>query len=462
MKRFKMLLVSFLTLALVAGCGSSGGNTPANDQAAGNTDGNQAATQPKEEDKKQDKVTIKYYTWYNGSQFEDIQKIVDNFEKENPDIHVEPIQLVDNANSTDFYKKLDIMSAADDPIDVIQFSHVDFIIERAARGVLAPIDDYLKNNNIDPANDFYVNLVYQGKVYGLQDMASPWVVIINKQALDEANLPIPEWGWTWDDFRDYAKKLNKGEGADKQFGAYFHTWGEYVGFPAYSEKPHPYLSQDQQPIFDDESYKQFFELRRAMEKEDKSVKPFSEIVGAKLHYASEFFSGKAAMVPTATFIVGMIKDQEKYPHDFQTVFAPLPRSSESVEIGSSYIGGDYLSVGSSSKHKEEAYKFIEYVALQTDVIRDFPGYKKADAGKVIQSLVGPDAALIEEESLKATVFDSRAKTVYDANWTTDYAGQMKKVIEDGFSAYMLDNLTFEAAQKQMMEDANKIISQTKK
>ncbi len=460
MKTSKFAIVALLLTVLLAACGggNSGkdGNSSGNGSNKGSNNQSEASAKPSDE-----QVTIKYYTFANGTVWDQINEIAKNFENENSNIKVETIQLVDNGSSTDFYKKLDIMSATGDPIDIIQFSHVDFIIERAARGVLAPLNDYLKADNIDPEKQFYVNPVFEGNVYGIQDIASPWLIAINKDALDEAQLPVPQWGWTWDEFREYAKKMSKGEGKDKRYGAYFHTWGEYVNFPAYSELPHPYLTADKKPVFDHESYKQFFEMRRAMEQEDKSVKELAEIVGAKLHYATEFLTGQAAMVPTATFFMGMISDTEKYPHDFQTVFAPLPRSSESAETGSSYIGGNYLSVGATSKHKEESYKFISYMAQQMEVVRDFPGFRDADAEKITDALIGDKGNLIDKESLIATVFDERVKNFYDATYTTEYASQMKKIIEDGFSTFILDKLSIEDAQKQMMTEAQKLIDQSK-
>ncbi|MFD2876882.1 hypothetical protein ACFTAO_14225 [Paenibacillus rhizoplanae] len=32
------------------------------------------------------------------------------------------------------------------------------------------------------------------------------MTVFNKDHLEAAGLSLPEMGWTWDDFRDYAKK----------------------------------------------------------------------------------------------------------------------------------------------------------------------------------------------------------------------------------------------------------------
>jgi multiple sugar transport system substrate-binding protein len=406
--------------------------------------------------KKDEKVTINYYTWESGPTAEVVEKKIANFEKENPNIDVKYEPLVTNNNSLEYYKKLDIKMGTGQPIDVVAFSHVDFLVERATRGVLAPLDKFLKADSINPDEEFYSVPKYEDKTFGIQDTSQPWLVALNKKALDEVGLPVPTWGWTWDDFREYAEKLTKG----KQYGAYFHTWGEYDNFLAYSELPHPYLTKDQKPVFNDPSFKYFFELRRNMEN-DGSMKKFKDVIAAQLHYATEFLNGEAAMLPTAAFFVNLVKDKEKYPHDFQTVFAPLPQSSKDTKVGASNVGGHYLAVGESSEHKKEAYKFALYMAQQTDVISDIPGYKNVDKDAVIDKMIGEDGNLVDKESLVNSVFDNRSYITYDTSYTTGYASQLKKVLEDGFSKFMLDGISAEDAQKWMVEQGNDIISKSK-
>ncbi|WP_171689295.1 ABC transporter substrate-binding protein [Paenibacillus germinis] len=450
MKVLKMMLVSGLTVSMLAGCGSKPEAPKAGSAAA-----TSAATTA-------NPATIKYYNWATGPSIEQINQIIANFEKKFPNIHVENIQLVNNGNSLEFYKKLDLMAASGEAIDVADFSNVDFVTERASRGVLQPLDEYLNKDGIKVDDTYYMTPKYQNKVYGLENSSQLWLVAINKDALDAAKLPVPTWGWTWDDFRDYAKKMTKGSGDTKQYGAFFHTWGEYANMTAYTELPHPYLKKDQTPVFGDESFKTFFNLRRAMEKDDQSVKPYSDIIGGKLRYDSEFLGGKAAMIPTANFVVNLIKDTNKFPHTFKTVFAPMPVSSKSVEIGTSNLGGGFMSIGQSSKHKQESYEFIKYVTQQMDVIRDLPGLKSADKDKIIKALVGDKADLIDVDSLSATMFDKRIKSIYDPSYSTPYSSQLKPVLENGLSTFLLDKLTPEAAQKQMIDEANKIIQQNKK
>ncbi|GAB2537549.1 ABC transporter substrate-binding protein [Gracilibacillus alcaliphilus] len=428
---FSLFLVSLVLM--LAACG----NNDASNEAGGDDDGS---------------VTINYYTWEGDEKERIVAEIIENFEAENPDIKVNYETLVSSNDSLEFYQQLDIKVGTGDSIDVVAFSHVDFLLERAARGVLAPLDDFMEADSIDPTEEYYVAPQYDGQTFGIQDLSQPWFVAINKDALDAAGLDVPEWGWTWDDFQEYAAQLT----TDDQYGAYFHTWGEFANFPAYAELPHPYLTDSEEPVFDHPVFADFFDLRREME-EEGSVRKFQDVIAAETHYATEFFNEEAAMLPIGSFIIDMIKDKESYPHDFQTVFAPIPRSSEDVEIGSMYMGGHYLAVGESSEHKEESYKFAKYMAEQVEVISDFPGSRHVDQGEVIDTMIGDNADLIDQDTLAATVYDDNIFIPYDPAYSTAYSNELKSVLEDGFSQYILDGIDSSEAQEAMVQQANDII-----
>ncbi len=456
-QRLWVMLSTLLVFSMLAACGNNNG--AASQSPASESSPSEKASASASNDSPApaaDPVTIKYHSWLNNKGEEDLRLIIANFERDHPEIKVEYVPLVTNGDSTDYLKKLDVMMAASEEVDIASFPNVDFLLERAARGVLAPLDEFYKEEGVDPAAEYYINPMINGQIYGVQDLASLWLVALNESVLKEAGESVPQWGWTWDDYRDLAKRLTKGEGEQKRYGAFFHTWGEYDNLIAYTERPHPFVNADKQPIFDDPSYAQFFNLRRAMEQEDKSAAPLSDTLGAKLHYRTEFVNGKAAMVPTATFFLGQLMDRENNPHDFKTVFAPLPQSSKDAETGLSYIGGNFGAVGSSSKHKKESYQFLRYLSTQMDVIRDMPGWKKADAKLVIDKLIGDNKDLIDVDSLVNVMYDARVKTIYDASLSTPTSSQMKKVLEDGMSKFLLDNLSVEEAQQYMMDEAKKL------
>ncbi|MDU0199630.1 ABC transporter substrate-binding protein [Paenibacillus sp. MAH-36] len=457
MKKKQAILLSsaLLTMSIMSAC-SSGSNQGNAGSTAVTTSAAPAATQA---DAKP--VNLKFYTWDNETNQVARQKMIDAFQVKYPNIKVQNISLVPG-NSVESMKKMDVLMSSGEEVDVLEYGNIDETLARAAAGVLAPLDEFYAKGNVKPEEDYYINPKVNGKYYATMLTSSPYFVLMNEDALKEANISLPSFDWTWDDFREYAKKLSKGEGNDKRYGAYFHTWGEYTNLIAYSDLKSPYLTSDLKPGFNDPSFAYFFNLRRAMEKDDKSVKPLADVVGAKLSYITEYLNGKAAMLATAPFMLDNVMNKEKYPHTFKSVIAPLPRASKNGEQGITNIGGSYVSVASNSKHKQEAYDFIRYMTTEQEARLELSGYKKADPKAIVDRLYGKAADIIDVTSLQTTIFDKRIKTNFDPAISVSYGNQLKGVLEKGFSKFMLDNTTAEEAQKWMMDESDKIAKQNMK
>lgn len=438
MKKKSLVVLSgvIATVAILSGCGAKESET----------------TAPKNES-----VTLKYYNYDTDVLSAATKKQIAKYESMNPNVKIEPITLVPG-NATDALRKLDITISSGEQVDIVKLPSIEEVMARSALGVLAPLDELYAKDNVKPEEEYYVNPKYKGKYYAFMITSNNWFVLLNEDALKEANLPIPSFDWTWDDYREYAKKLTKGD----RYGTYFHSWGEYTNPIAYTDKPNPYVKEDLTPGFNDASFKYFFELRRAMEKDDKSAKPLADVIGAKLNYRNEFFTGKAAMLMSANFMLSDVSNVEKYPHTFKTVFAPLPRSSKEAEAGLTNIGGDYLAIANSSKYKDEAYKFIRFMTTNQDERVDMTGWKKADSKALIETLYGSNKNLVDIDTLTMVLSDKRIKTAISGDIAIPYGSQLKKVMEDGFSKYMLDNTTAEEAQAWMVQQADKIIQQNKK
>ncbi|TXK82652.1 ABC transporter substrate-binding protein [Paenibacillus sp. N3.4] len=456
MKKVQTVLLGsvIMSMSVLSACGSS---TTTNTSAPSASAGATAAASAKPAQN----VTLKYYNWDNDVQAASTKKLIENFQAKNPTIKVESIALVPG-NSVETLKKMDVTMSSGEQVDIVAMPSIEEVMARAGQNVLAPLDDFYTKDNVKPEEEYYINPKMKGKYYATMVNSSDWFVLLNADALKEANLQVPTFGWTWDDFRDYAKKLTKGEGNDKRYGAYFHGWGEYTNPIVYTDKKNPYLNADLKPQFDDPSFKYFFNLRRTMEKDDKSVKSLADVIGAKLDYKNEFISGKAAMLMTATFIIPNIGDTAKYPHTFKTVVAPLPRSSKDAPAGLTNIGGNYTAIAATSKYKEQAYQFIRYMSTEQEARVELSGWKKGDSKVVIDRLYGSLKELIDLPSLTSTLNDKQVKTSFSSDIAISYGAQLKKVMENGFSKFMLDNVSADDTQKWMQDEADKVIKQAGK
>lgn len=454
-KKWFAISMAIVMIFVLTACGSnsSNGNTNTNKNAAGTDNKQQGSEENKEP------IKIKFYNW--DANQDAIHQIITDFEAENPTIKVTSEVLVPGGSANDNMTKLDVLMSTEEELDVVAIPNEEQTVLRAANGMFLPLDELFTQDGVNVQEDYLISTKYDGKLYAVPQFVNYWYVLLNKDHLDAAGLKVPQVGWTWDEFRAYAKALTQGEGNDKRYGAYFHTWGEYANPMLYSEKIHPYMLDATTSIFADSSFDYWFNLRRAMEQEDQSVRTFSDVIGSKANYRTEFFNEKASMLMIGSWTVADAGNLESYPHEFKTAFAPMPRMNEKSPIGGTNIAGEFIAISKNTKHPNEAYRFLRYLStIGSEKRGATSGWKQADGEKFVANIVEKNPDLYDVESLKHTLFNDKIHSPITGEINISYANEMKKgVLEAGFSKFILDNNSVEEVKAFMVEEANKIIKQ---
>ncbi|MFB3896113.1 MAG: extracellular solute-binding protein [bacterium] len=163
-------------------------------------------------------VTIRYLTYETQhQQITGIQRIVAAFEKTHPNIKV---QVESNASATRLFL---VQMASGSPPDVIYVvnSNLGQLVGKNAVLDLAP---YVAEDKVD-MSIFYPEVTktftYGNHLYAYPIHSSTNALIYNRKLFDQAGVPYPDENWTWDDFKQAAKKLTKdknGDGTIDQFG----------------------------------------------------------------------------------------------------------------------------------------------------------------------------------------------------------------------------------------------------
>lgn len=152
-----------------------------------------------------EKATLNY-TITDQAQKPAMQKIVDAFTKLHPKISVD----LNVIAGQDYWTKLQTSVAAGSGPDVFWMNGPNFALY-ASNGTLAPLGDVVDTTKYPKA---LVNLYsLGGKLYGAPKDFDTIGVFYNKRLFQEAGVPLPTAGWTWDDFKsDVAKLTNKSKG----------------------------------------------------------------------------------------------------------------------------------------------------------------------------------------------------------------------------------------------------------
>ncbi|SDM91865.1 ABC transporter substrate-binding protein [Bacillus sp. OK048] len=373
-----ILMISVLMVLVLAACGNK-------------EDANSSSKEKKNED-----VTLKFYTWINEENG-NWKKSVEAFEKEHPGIKVDVNVLVENMNSADYYKKLDLIAASGDTMDVIMLSNSRFLSQRASVGMIEPLNKYMDDEKLKIEEEYDMSASpasAEGEYYGLPSKFNKYLVMLNKDHLDKAGLEVPT-DWTWDEYKEYAKKLTTKD----HFGSYLHTWPhQHHTMKLLSQtEGTQLLKEDGSSNMDDSMVKASLKLRYELEKEDKTSVPYTDIISQKLDYRQQFFSQQASMVPITSY---MVTEWGGFTPEFPITWAPWPKNSESDSLNA-FTTADIMSISKKSEHKDAAYEFIRWMTTEGMLVQNksIPAWKQIDLNDVLKNLAAnttnPDAVDIE-------------------------------------------------------------------
>lgn len=441
---------------LTAACGSRGSDTA--------SDTNNAAGGSKEP------VTLKLYTFGNEVGY-NWTNTIPAFEKANPGIKVDVVVLSEKGDTQESLKKLDLAAASGDAMDVLMFSDPASYAQRVSLGMAAPLDDYINKEGFKVTDEYKVDTTLNGKVYALPGKFNPWYVLLNKNQLDEAGLTVPK-DWTWDEFMTYAKKLTKGEGATKRYGTYFHGpqgggWMEFMKLAMGNQPDNTeFLKADGTSNLDSPLFKKTLEMRVKMEKEDKSATPYTDIISQKLAYRAQFFNQNASMLLIGSWMNTELGGTDQFPLNFNVAVAPYPKNAPSDPSGLTPVTTDYVSVAASSKHKDEAYKFVRWYTTEGQIVqgKNIPSWSKVkaeDMSSMIDNILSKtkNPEKVDKASLNSVLAMSKASKIIPP---ASYQAEVFKVVNEEYELLILGKQDIDTSIKKMQERTQKIIDSNKK
>ncbi|OXM85264.1 ABC transporter substrate-binding protein [Paenibacillus rigui] len=451
-------IVSGVMLAgLLAGCGGGAATEQGKDNASGSAAGGKT-------------TELRFYTYGTESAYS-WKKTVAAYEEKNPGVKINVIGLSEKGDTQESLKKLDLAAASGEDMDILMFSDAASYAQRVSLGMVAPIDDYINKDGYKVGEEYKVDTKLNGKYYALPGKFNPWYVLLNKDQLDAAGLKVPT-DWTWDDFADYAKKLSKGDGANKVYGTYFHGpqnggWLDYVKLAMANQAENPeFIKADGSSNMDSPLFKKSLELRVKMEKEDKSAVPYSDMLSQKLNYRTQFYNQKASMILIGSWMNSELGGTEQTPLNFNIAVAPYPKNAAGDKGGYATVTTDYMAVAANSKHKDEAYKFIRWLTTDGALVqgKNIPSWSKVkseDLGKIIDTILSStkNPEKVDKDSLNRVMANSKASAIVPP---VSYQAEVYKAVNEEFEKLILGKQDIDATVKASQDRVAQIIASNKK
>lgn len=378
-KSFILFLMAALFITLISACSSGANNSADNGNNTSSTPAeaaNNTGSEPAE---------LRYTIWDTNQQ-PAYQRIIDGFQKENPNIKV-TLQVIPWGN---YWDKLNTEIAGGTAPDVF-WNYIPYVSGFASKGALLDIEPYVKQDNIDLSK--FNNSLLEGFVDGDKRYAIPkdWDTMglfYNKDALKAAGIEeFPqnlefntEDGGSFVEFLQKltidknGKRANE-EGFDpkniKQHGFMFIDRGQISSghLAGFASSNGATVLKDNKLALDDKLQGTFSFLHDLVYK--YKVHPdYTDIHTSGSD--AKFFSGQVAVWMQGSWMMKPIQDGAS----FEWGIAPMPAGPEGRVVRVNGLGD---TIYSKTKHPEAAWKFASFISSQKgqDILGEtgtvFPG-----------------------------------------------------------------------------------------
>ncbi|MGP4038785.1 ABC transporter substrate-binding protein [Gracilibacillus sp. D59] len=325
-----LLFLLFFVSAFVVGCGEEENSSSSGDES----------------------YEIRVATWQTEeTAMELFKKAKEAYEDKHPNATVK----IETAPYEDYMTKLQTELAAGDPADIIQVGEQNF--QRYVESeTIVDLQPYAEGS-FDFENEIVPNVKELMKVDGQFPVMSVGAATIgvyyNKKLFDEANLPYPEEGWTWEEFVDLAEKLTIRDG-DRyvQYGANLNLGKDYLETFIVSNGG-SYLSEDGTTakgyLNSSETIEAFTKISDLYNVSQVAPNPaeLEALKGIDL-----FATGQVAMNVEGSWAQADLQNDPEM--EFGVVSLPTMSTGERTSL--MYTSG--MGISSTSDMKEEAWDFL--------------------------------------------------------------------------------------------------------
>lgn len=443
MKHFRIIAIALLLLAIITLPVVAGG--------AG------------ESAKDEDIVTLRF--WGGVPPEAGPQASVDLFNEQYADkgIRVEYERFVNDDTGN---LKLETNLLSGDGVDLYMTYTTDILAKCAEGNMALDLSELIERDGFDLTQyggslmeSYYIN----GKPYCVPTKLDQYGIVLNKDMFDAAGIPIPT-EWTFDEFREVAKKLTHGEGQDKVYGMFWNSQQDLTYILSYlvaqTNGGDPMYLSETESAFTDPVVLAAVELIYNMMNVDGSSPTHADSVTQKLSQEGVFLAGKSAMT-IGPWMVRSIKDLDNYPHDFVTAFAPYPVYAEGQRNFTQGGYGDMLCINPKSEHIEEAWEFIKWYATEgmLPVVEGgrVPCFNTYDPAEVTAAFLKGGEELLDSETTMTVLINPADN--YAAPSITNHSAEIKRVFTEEMETILLGDETPAEGMAKAKERADAILQQ---
>ncbi|MBS4204629.1 ABC transporter substrate-binding protein [Lederbergia citrea] len=392
------------------------------------------------------KVTLEWWSHDNPSFVAANKKFIADYEKENPNIKIKLQIFPYDA----MMQKLKAAYAGKNPPDLAQVFG-SWVPEYAKNGLLSevsPVDsEWVKDNFYEPSLGSYS---IGDKVFGIphEYNLENGGILAHPEMFEKANVEYPE---NWEQLLDVAQKLTIRDGDKIKVKGFEFVSSDNVMFTLFSlilQQNGTYLTEDGHlNLSSPEAITAMTELKKFVT--DYKI---TDLLGfGETESQDMFFKKQAAMVIRGPWTIGVGRDNYK-TDDFD--YIPMPSFTDNPPYFAAESGWGEIVAG-QSKHQQEAWDFVKYMA-ESDQAKFF---NLTTLSVPANKSVAEDPSFLEEAPLmKASLDVLQYGQFIGEGIDTDY---LKKQLNDNFQLIATEKLSVEEGLKKTEEAVNKMIDKQK-
>ncbi|MDF2679162.1 MAG: sugar transporter substrate-binding protein [Brevibacillus sp.] len=347
MKRISRFATGILLVfSLATGCST---NDVANQQSSTNSNGNTVSSTSN------DQITLRFFhRWPRDPDKTYFEQVVKDFEKANPNIHIETEAVLNDA----YKEKISVLLGTNNPPDIYFSWSGEYAYKFIRGGKALDLTSYAQEDKAWSDQLMESQLVpfsLDKKLYGVPLTIDGKTFFYNKEIFAKLNLPLPK---TWSEFISVLQTIKDNGYTPITFGNkapwasshYIGTLNQRMVDESTREKDYNRATG----TFEDPNYVE------ALKKLQELVPFFNKDVNGLDHeFARQMFiDQKAAIFYAETAEVRLVEPKTK----FQWGFLDFP-SIEGGKGNPKYLTGapEGFMISSTTKHPEEAVAFLKYL-----------------------------------------------------------------------------------------------------
>jgi ABC-type glycerol-3-phosphate transport system substrate-binding protein len=345
-RKFTWMTSIVLACSLVLTACSSGGGTQSPSGGASPS----ADTSKAKAEEKHEPVTLQFISWKQGTYDELYAKFTQMY----PWITIKQVPV----NGKKIMEVIAALEAAGTPADATEIDQDMISFDK--NGLLEDLTPYIKGSDIFQKSKFpdgfFDMMTVNKKTLAVPMVDVPMWILVNKDLLAKHGVDMPKNDWTYDDFRNIAKKIT-----DPNAGEYGVTTQAEIQMRLLSSKAiadghadnHHYLNKDfTKSVMNTPDVMNDIRWLQEFVKKDGSMQS-NKAADASGKVTRDFINGKTGFAIGGDWLLPTLK--QKAPFNWDVL--PFPKGKVS-QPGYSIYGP--LAMLAGSKHKKEAFLWLSF------------------------------------------------------------------------------------------------------